>query len=136
LKTSWIGNNLIENGIRPTAVGKNWLFFGGEDEAAYVANFTESLQTAASNRIHALADQFFSGFLNASKCALTPFTDASLEHERALQRPRDRPSPARQSSQPPPPPPELVPPAVAAKTVMRKQSPALNGSVRTPPQPN
>ena len=36
-------------------------------------------QTAASNRIHALVDQLFPGFLNASKSALTPFTDASLE---------------------------------------------------------
>ena len=36
-------------------------------------------QTAASNRIHALADQLFPGFLNASKSALTAFTDASLE---------------------------------------------------------
>ena len=36
-------------------------------------------QTAASNRIHALADQLFPSFLNGSKSALTPFTDASLE---------------------------------------------------------
>ena len=36
-------------------------------------------QTAASNRIHALAEQLFPGFLNGSKSALTPFTEASLE---------------------------------------------------------
>lgn len=36
-------------------------------------------QTAASNRIHALADQLFPGFLNGSKSALTPFSEASLE---------------------------------------------------------
>ena len=33
----------------------------------------------ASNRIHALADQLFPGFLNGSKSALTPFCDASRE---------------------------------------------------------
>ena len=36
-------------------------------------------QTAASNRIHALAEQLFPGFLNGSESALTPFTNASLE---------------------------------------------------------
>ena len=36
-------------------------------------------KTAASNRIHALADQLFPGFLNGSKSTLTPFCDASLE---------------------------------------------------------
>ena len=36
-------------------------------------------QTAASNRIHALADQLFPGFLNSSKSGITPFTGASLE---------------------------------------------------------
>jgi hypothetical protein len=36
-------------------------------------------QTAAPNRIHALADQLFPGFLNGSKSALTPFSDSSLE---------------------------------------------------------
>ena len=36
-------------------------------------------RTAASNRIHALADQLFPGFLNGSKSALTPFSKASLE---------------------------------------------------------
>ena len=36
-------------------------------------------QTAPSNRIHALADQLFPGFLNSSQSALTPFADASLE---------------------------------------------------------
>ena len=35
-------------------------------------------QTAASNRIHATADQLFPGFLNASKSGLTPFCSASL----------------------------------------------------------
>ncbi len=132
-------------------IPKDQIFLGGEDEAAYVANFTEALrakgylvvrvnayeakenrenflastdtldllgiaktllsrrarltgdtssanpayhhlreitrcrrtlvrqQTAASNRIHALADQLFPGFLNSSKSALTPFCDASLE---------------------------------------------------------
>jgi len=136
---------------RHRKIPKEQIFLGGEDEAAYVANFTESLrtkgylvvrvnayeakenrenllastdtldllgiaktllsrrarltgdststnpayhhlrevtrcrralvrqQTAASNRIHALADQLFPGFLNGSKSALTPFTDASLE---------------------------------------------------------
>ncbi len=136
---------------RRRKIPKNQIFLGGEDEAAYVANFTEALrskgylvvrvnayeakenrenllastdtldllgiaktllsrraritgdttaksaayhhlreitrcrralvrqQTAASNRIHALADQLFPCFLNGSKSALTPFTDASLE---------------------------------------------------------
>ena len=36
-------------------------------------------QTAAANRIHALADQLFPGFLNHSKSGITPFTEASLE---------------------------------------------------------
>jgi transposase len=36
-------------------------------------------QTAATNRIHALADQLFPGFLNSGKSGLTPFTGASLE---------------------------------------------------------
>ncbi len=36
-------------------------------------------QTAAANRIHALAGQLFPGFLNSSYCAITPFTGASLE---------------------------------------------------------
>ncbi|WP_200393103.1 IS110 family transposase [Roseibacillus ishigakijimensis] len=35
-------------------------------------------KTAASNRIHALADQLFPGFLDLSKSSLTPFTNASL----------------------------------------------------------
>ena len=132
-------------------IPKNQIILGGEDEPAYVANFTEALrskgylvvrvnayeakenrenllastdtldllgiaktllarrarltsdsssgnaayhhlreitrcrrtlvrqQTAASNRIHALADQLFPGFLNGSKSALTPFSEASLE---------------------------------------------------------
>ena len=136
---------------RRRKIPKDQIFLGGEDEAAYVANFTEALrvkgylvvrvnayeakenrenllastdtldllgiaktllsrrarltgetgtpnpayhhlreitrcrrnlvrqQTAASNRIHALADQLFPGFLNGSKSALTPFCDASLE---------------------------------------------------------
>ncbi len=136
---------------RHRKIPKDQIFLGGEDEAAYVANFTEALrakgylvvrvnafeakenrenllastdaldllgiaktllsrrarltgdggaanpayhhlreitrcrrslvrqQTAASNRIHALADQLFPGFLNSSKNALTPFSDASLE---------------------------------------------------------
>lgn len=136
---------------RRRKIPKDQIFLGGEDEAAYVANFTQALRekgylvvrvnayeakenrenllastdtldllgiaktllsrrarltgdtssnnaayhhlreitrcrrtlvrqkTAASNRIHALADQLFPGFLNASKSALTPFTDASLE---------------------------------------------------------
>lgn len=136
---------------RRRKIPKDQIFLGGEDEAAYVANFTEALrakgylvvrvnaheakenrenllastdaldllgiaktllsrrarltgesgttdpayhhlreitrcrrnlvrqQTAASNRIHALADQLFPGFLSGSKSALTPFTDASLE---------------------------------------------------------
>ena len=136
---------------RHRKIPKDQIFLGGEDEAAYVANFTEALrakgylvvrvnayeakenrenllastdtldllgiaktllsrrarltgdtsssaaayhhlreitrcrrtlvrqQTAASNRIHALADQLFPGFLNGSKSALTPFTAASLE---------------------------------------------------------
>jgi transposase len=136
---------------RRRKIPQNQIFLGGEDEASYVANFTEALRekgylvvrvnayeakenrenllastdtldllgiaktllsrrarltgdtasphpayhhlreitrcrrtlvrqkTAASNRIHALADQLFPGFLNASKSALTPFTDASLE---------------------------------------------------------
>jgi len=136
---------------RRRKIPKDQIFLGGEDEAAYVANFTEALrargylvvrvnayeakenrenliastdvldllgiaktllsrraratgdsgsnnaayhhlrevtrcrrtlvrqQTAASNRIHALADQLFPGFLNSSKSALTPFTEASLE---------------------------------------------------------
>jgi len=36
-------------------------------------------QTAASNRIHALVDQLFPGFLSSSKSGLTPFCEASLE---------------------------------------------------------
>jgi len=136
---------------RRRKIPKDQIFLGGEDEASYVANFTEALRakgylvvrvnayeakenrenllastdtldllgiaktllsrrarltgeadspnpayhhlreitrcrrslvrqkTAASNRIHALADQLFPGFLNSSKSALTPFTDASLE---------------------------------------------------------
>lgn len=35
-------------------------------------------QTAASNRIHALADQLFPGFLEHSKSGLTPFCEASM----------------------------------------------------------
>ena len=136
---------------RRRKIPKEQIFIGGEDEPAYVANFTEALRskgylvvrvnayeakenrenllastdsldllgiaktllsrrarltgeidsvnpayhhlreitrcrrtlvrqkTAASNRIHALADQLFPGFHNASKSALTPFTNASLE---------------------------------------------------------
>lgn len=136
---------------RRRKIPKDQIYLGGEDEATYVANFTEALrakgylvvrvnayeakenrenllastdtldllgiaktllsrrarltgdtssgnatyhhlreitrcrrtlvrqQTAASNRIHALADQLFPGFLNGSKSALTPFCDASLE---------------------------------------------------------
>ena len=136
---------------RRRKIPKDQIFLGGEDEAAYVANFTAALrgkgylvvrvnayeakenrenllastdtldllgiaktllsrrarltgetatadpayhhlreltrcrrglvrqQTAASNRIHALADQLFPGFLNGSKSALTPFSEASLE---------------------------------------------------------
>jgi len=136
---------------RRRKIPEDQIFLGGEDEAAYVANFTQALRekgylvvrvnayeakenrenllastdtldllgiaktllsrrarltgdtssnnaayhhlreitrcrrtlvrqkTAASNRIHALADQLFPGFLNASQSALTPFTDASLE---------------------------------------------------------
>ena len=136
---------------RRRKIPKDQIYLGGEDEPAYVANFTEALrakdylvvrvnayeakenrenllastdtldligiaktllsrrarltgdsdaanpvyrhlreitrcrrtlvrqQTAASNRIHALADQLFPGFLNGSKSALTPFGDASLE---------------------------------------------------------
>ncbi len=36
-------------------------------------------QTAAANRVHALADQLFPSFLNSSKSGITPFTGASLE---------------------------------------------------------
>lgn len=136
---------------RHRKIPQNQIFLGGEDEAAYVANFTQALrlkgylvvrvnayeakenrenllastdgldllgiaktllsrrarvtgepadvnpayrhlrdltrcrrtlvrqQTAASNRIHALAEELFPGFLNGSKSALTPFTEASLE---------------------------------------------------------
>ena len=136
---------------RRRKIPKDQIYLGGEDEATYVANFTEALrakgylvvrvnayeakenrenllastdtldllgiaktllsrrarltgdtassnstyhhlrevsrcrralvrqQTAASNRIHALTDQLFPGFLNGSKSALTPFTAASLE---------------------------------------------------------
>lgn len=35
-------------------------------------------QTAASNRIHALVDQLFPGFLDSSRSPLTPFCEASL----------------------------------------------------------
>jgi transposase len=35
-------------------------------------------QTAVSNRIHALADQLFPGFLDAAKSGITPFCKASL----------------------------------------------------------
>lgn len=35
-------------------------------------------QTASSNRIHALADQLFPGFLQATKSGLTPFCQASM----------------------------------------------------------
>lgn len=35
-------------------------------------------QTAASNRIHAIADQLFPGFLEHSKSGLTPFSEASM----------------------------------------------------------
>jgi len=136
---------------RRRKIPKNQIFLGGEDEAAYVANFTAALrekgylvvrvnayeakesrenllastdnldllgiaktllarrsrltgdpdqqnpvyhhlreitrcrriltcqQTAAANRIHALVDQLFPGFLDSSKSALTPFCAASLE---------------------------------------------------------
>lgn len=136
---------------RRRKIPKNQIFLGGEDEAAYVANFTAALrekaylvvrvnayeakenrenllastdnldllgiaktmlarrsrltedtnpqspayhhlreitrcrrtltrqQTAAANRIHALADQLFPGFLDVSKSSLTPFSAASLE---------------------------------------------------------
>jgi transposase len=136
---------------RRRKIPKDQIFLGGEDEAAYVANFTQVLrakgclvvrvnahdakenrenllastdtldllgiaktllsrrarptgdstansatyhklreitrcrrtlvrqQTAASNRIHALADQLFPGFLNDSKSGLTAFCAASLE---------------------------------------------------------
>ena len=136
---------------RHRKIPQNQIYLGGEDEASYVANFTQALrakgylvvrvnayeakenrenliastdtldllgiaktlisrrarltgdsssdnaayhhireiircrrtlvrqQTAASNRIHAIVDQLFPGFLNSSKSALTPFTDASLE---------------------------------------------------------
>lgn len=136
---------------RRRKIPKDQIYLGGEDEAAYVANFTQALrakgylvvrvnayeakenrenllastdtldllgiaktllsrraritgdtssspaayhhlreitrcrrtlvrqQTAASNRIHALADQLFPGFLNGSKSTLTPFCDASLD---------------------------------------------------------
>jgi hypothetical protein len=136
---------------RRRKIPKDQIYLGGEDEPAYVANFTEALrtkdylvvrvnayeakenrenllastdtldllgiaktllsrrarltgdggaanpayhhlrevtrcrrtlvrqQTAAPNRIHALADQLFPGFLNGSKSALTPFSDSSLE---------------------------------------------------------
>ena len=136
---------------RRRKIPKNQIFLGGEDEPAYVANFTAALraegylvvrvnayeakenrenllastdnldllgiaktllsrrarlsgdarrqnpayhhlreitrcrrtlvrqQTAAANRIHALVDQLFPGFLNDSKSGLTPFSDASLE---------------------------------------------------------
>ncbi len=36
-------------------------------------------KTAASNRIHAIADQLLPGFLNSSKSGVTPFCEASLE---------------------------------------------------------
>lgn len=36
-------------------------------------------KTATANRIHALADQLFPGFLNHSKSGLTPFTQATLD---------------------------------------------------------
>ena len=136
---------------RHRKIPQNQIFLGGEDEAAYVANFTQALrlkgylvvrvnayeakenrenllastdgldllgiaktllsrrarvtgepadvnpayrhlrdltrcrrtlvrqQTAASNRIHALAEELFPGFLNGSKSARTPCTEASLE---------------------------------------------------------
>lgn len=136
---------------RRRKIPKNQIFLGGEDEPAYVANFTAALrqrgyiivrvsayeakesrenlmastdhidllgiaktllsrrarqsgdaspdnpayhhlreitrhrrilvrqQTATANRIHALADQLFPGFLNDSKSGLTAFCDASLE---------------------------------------------------------
>ena len=135
---------------RRRKIPKNQIFLGGEDEAAYVANFTAALRehdylvvrvsayeakenrenliastdtldllgiaktllarrarltgdadcsdsvyhhlrelnrcrrglvrqkTAASNRIHALADQLCPGFLNDSKSGLTAFSEASL----------------------------------------------------------
>lgn len=141
----------ISASARRRKIPKNQIFLGGEDEPAYVANFTASLrdkgylvvrvnayeakenretllastdaldllgiaktllsrrarqsgdaspeqpayhhlreitrhrrilvrqQTATANRIHALADQLFPGFLNDSKSGLTPFSEASLE---------------------------------------------------------
>lgn len=45
-----IDNNLIENAIRPTAVGKkNWLFFGGE-EPGWVSAVLFSVITSCRNR--------------------------------------------------------------------------------------
>jgi transposase len=136
---------------RRRQIPKNQIFFGGEDEPAYVANFTAALRekdylvvrvsayeakenrenliastdtldllgiaktllvrrarlsgetdcskpvyrhlrelnrcrrglvrqkTAASNRIHALADQLCPGFLNDSKSGLSAFSEASLD---------------------------------------------------------
>ena len=156
---------------RRRKIPKDQIFLGGEDEAAYVANFTEALrvkgylvvrvnayeakenrenllastdtldllgiaktllsrrarltgetgtpnpayhhlreitrcrrnlvrqQTAASNRIHALADQLFPGFLNGSKSALTPFCDASLELMKSASAPPRSPV-ASQSASP------------------------------------
>lgn len=136
---------------RRRKIAKDCIYFGGEDEASYVANFTAALrdkgylvvrvnaneakenresllastdnldllgiaktllarrarptgelssadpvyhhlreitrcrrslvrqQTAASNRIHTLADQLFPGFLNVAKSGLTAFSEASLD---------------------------------------------------------
>ncbi len=141
----------ISASARRRKIPKNQIFLGGEDEPAYVANFTAALrdkgylvvrvnayeakenrenllastdnldllgiaktllsrraresgdaspqnpayhhlreitrhrrvlvrqQTATANRIHAIADQLFPGFLDDSKSGLTAFCDASLE---------------------------------------------------------
>jgi len=61
---------------------------GGEEDSESYRQIRELLrarrglvrqQTAASNRIHTIADQLFPGFLDASKSGVTPFTEASLE---------------------------------------------------------
>jgi hypothetical protein len=55
-----IGNNLIENGIRPTAVGKkNWLFIGGEttgQRAAIIYTLVECAKRHGHNPETWLAD--------------------------------------------------------------------------------
>jgi len=75
------------SGIARTMVSRRARTTTPPDDAVYVelreaARFRRILVrdlTAASNRIHAVVDQLFPGFLDHSRSRLTPFTEASLD---------------------------------------------------------